>query len=316
MNVQFVTFTKKRSYGAELEIIENGLSQAKIRDVIATVDKKREIRVTGWQGSPNNAYWHVKTDSSCGLEVASYVAKGYKDLINFGKVATALYDAGARVNEKCGLHVHVDVRDFPQTQVACLVADWMKIENVIANMLPEHRVNNKYCKMLSKHFTIEYLSPNPETFWQAVRPYNYGDNDRRVALNICNYARSLGSYHANKSTVELRLPEGTLDAFDVKNWIRLFVRFVDFHKKRAWPKNYDKVDVAEALEILGLHSDNFILSSGLRDTKDWFLRRILQHTRQKKLSKQAIDLLNFMWSPLRNFELSSSGEEYLEEIVA
>jgi hypothetical protein len=98
-----------------------------------------------------------------------------------------------------------------------------------------------------------------------------------------------------------------VDGKDVKNWVRLFLNFVEVCKEREMPKNLLSVGLEETLDILGLgHSDKefYILSPGLHETKTWFLERIITHSKDyaaEFASADAKKLLNLMWEPARNY---------------
>jgi hypothetical protein len=52
----------------------------------------------------------------------------------------------------------------------------------------------------------------------------------------------------------------------------------------------------------------------MRDTKEWFLHRVLKYSRVKKLCQEAVDELNAMWGPQKAFELSEDGTFYTESV--
>jgi hypothetical protein len=319
MLVQYVTFPTKRAYGVELELSSVGITKSKIAKAIKKVDKRRDVAITSWSYSDDNDYWHVKDDSSCGWEIASYVSRGVKDLVNIAKVTDSVYTAGGTVTTSCGFHLHVDVGDFTKEQVGKLVAIWMKIENVVINAVPAHRVGNKYCRLMNDFHmkyrnkdlrTSEGLPGDPEKFWAAVKPNLSGSYDRyrRVALNIWNFASN------DRPTVEFRFPEGTLDSKDVKNWIRLLVRLVDHSLTLPFPEGTHEVSLSQALQLMGLAGteDFFLLSHGLRDTKEWFLYRLIRYSRNKQVCRDAVEEFNNMWSPAKAFELSPDYETVSE----
>jgi hypothetical protein len=223
--VEYVNFPEKRAFGVELEVCDTGVNKGTLSKVIRKTDKLHSVFVSGWNPTYETTKWHVKNDSSCGLEVASYKSKGIGDLLNIAAVAEAIQEAGGVVNEKCGMHVHVDVSDFSPTQVATVIAFWIKIEKVIANMLPSHRVNNKYCKFLTHYLSkkIKQFNSNSSAFWQLVKPDLSGNynKQRRVSLNVWNYAYANHFSLNTRKTLEFRMPEGTLDSKEIKNWLRL-----------------------------------------------------------------------------------------------
>lgn len=302
--VQYVKFVTKRCFGIELEVNKK-VSLDTLVNAVRLADKEKEcVGTNHYQQDAGNHYWHCKFDRSCGnnpmeggWEVASYKASGADDLVKISEMGTVLQKAGAEVNDNCGYHIHVEIADFKPDQAACLMAYWMKLEHMILEILPKGRRKNPYCKLLSETKLVgnRYLA-DAATFWAKVRPTSYENSERRVALNMCNYA--LNTH--NKRTVELRLPEGTLDPVDIKNWARMFIHFCNYCKKAKWPGNVASVTtLRDALTILGLHNEEpfFILSKGLWETKAWFLNRAIKYSNKKNLKAEAQDFLNFISPP-------------------
>lgn len=304
--VQYVKFVTKRAFGIELEVAPN-LTINKLTELVKNYDPKKEVMSSRtYQQDHGNNYWHVKFDRSCGerqgeggWEVASYVASGAEDLVKISDMGKVLKDGGARINDNCGYHIHAEVRDFKTNDAAALVAYWMKLENIIMEILPKNRRNNIYCRKLRDVKPVQARDlQSAESFWVRVRPMSMANEERRVALNMCNFA--LGSPH--KRTAELRLPEGTLEPKDIKNWCRMFVHFVHSCKKRTFPGDITPVTtLKDALICLGLHSEDpfYILSSGLYETKTWFLERALKYTANKNLKTEAQEILSFIIPPTK-----------------
>jgi hypothetical protein len=310
MSIKVRSFTKKRHFGVELELLTSGVTQNRLRDIIAETDGKHPIQVSGWQATQNNGFWHVKTDSTCGYEVASYKARGFRDVVTICKVAEALHNADVKIDRKCGLHLHVEVRDFNVNQMAALVAYWLKIEPVIFYALPDYRRNNIYCRSCREGLVVPAKALSQvNSFWTAVCPTGISHVFRRKTLNICNYV-----FNPGRMTVEFRMPESTFDPYEVKNWIRFLVNFVHFVKKQPYPGNIEIASLAEMLQIVGLAGDGifYILSSGLVETKQWILQRIISYSPEKSISRQAMDLLNKMWNPIKRFEMNENCEQYVE----
>lgn len=320
--VAYIKFATKRAFGVEYEV-NRKLSLEQLAAVVKKADTKKQcISSNHYQQDYGNDYWHVKFDRSCGektneggWEVASYKASGAKDLIKIAKMASALKESGAEVNNNCGFHIHVEIADFNTNQAATLAANWMKIERVMQEILPKHRRNNNYCQLLTSRFRIGTEEHTPTTFWAMVRPHSYDNTERRVALNLCNFALNA----PNRRTVELRTPEGTLVEKDAKNWIRLFVHFVNDCKKREFPRNLTSVnDLHEAVTVLGLHHEDpfYILSKGLYETKIWFLRRIIKYSGIRKYVQEAESFVNFIKPPEASyFPLTTSGKKRLKEVL-
>lgn len=292
--VEYKRFTSKRKFGVELEVGPEK-DRSYLKAIIANVSD-RQIVISDWALSNGNDYWHVKYDSTCGpkgkgydngWEVASYVSSGYKDIVQIAKVATALQDSGVTINPNCGLHVHVDMHDFTTDEAAVLVARWIKIEQTLCGIVPPDRLKSKYCRLVSEiakkklDFKKQYEAPK---FWRIIRPTNYHVHDntqKKVALNMVNFAAAIAGYQ-NRSTVEFRFPEGTLNGDDVKNWARIFLGFVDAAKKAEMPESLTPAPdaIEEIMIFFGLEdAENFyILSKGLLQAKVWLLKRLIAHS--------------------------------------
>lgn len=328
MDVKYRCFNSKRRFGIELEV-EKTLEQSQIRNLIRPHTKK-QIETTGWAQSNSNNYWHVKYDSTCGpkgkgkdkggWEIASFVASGYKDLLEIEKITDALKEGGCQVNKNCGVHIHAEVADFNIDQIGVLCALWYKIEPWVCNAVPSSRINNKYCKLICKtkakkiDISKKYA---PKTLWGIIKPTNLGVHDnseKKVTLNTVGVATKF-HYASNgydpipsgvRQTIELRMPEGTLSGKEVKNWVRFFVNFVDHARKAEMPDDLSPAkDTDELMQYLGLSSPNHftILSKGLHETKSWLLKRIRKHGSTYGKRAEAVEKLNFMRQPVESFSL-------------
>lgn len=295
-------FDTRRRFGVELEV-GNEIKKPTIRRHILSVSSK-SVYTSKYNLSTNNAYWHVKDDSTCGvegrggprgIEVASFIASGIKDLNHICDVADHLKGKGVKVNNNCGLHIHADASDLCEQQVGRILASWIKLEPFLALALPIRRIDNPYCEMFWKLFpninnhqlfsplvSILDLKLDPLIIYDSLKPTDmsyYENDDRRVTLNLVNYCRAVKQKNSSRKTIELRWPEGTLDSNEIKNWVRLFLNFIECAKDAPIPDCSVCPTVSEAMNFLGLgHSNKFtILSEGLLNTKIWLLERIVNN---------------------------------------
>jgi hypothetical protein len=293
MNIEYKKFFTKRSFGVELEVNAT-ITQSQIRDLIRSKTDRAVVVTDQWANTATNDYWHVKYDRTCGVlgkqhdhgwEVASYIASGHKDLLRIVQVTDALGAGGAKVNENCGLHIHVDLSDFSTSDAGRLLAHWLKIEHMMCHILPVHRATNKYCRLLTRVKKASYsksITYSADALWAHLRPTNIGyheNSQKKVSLNFVNYVRCLNNYtNDGRKTVELRMPEGTLSGLDVKNWVRLFLLFVENSKIMPMPQFLTPVkSVGEFLTFFGLNGTEsfFVLSRALWETKIWVLNRLM-----------------------------------------
>ena len=283
-NVEFKKFRSKRQFGIELEVNRN-VSKRQLYDVVCRADIGHRVEITdlpeGWSESHGD-YWHVKFDRSCGWEVASYKGVGIGDINNVGKVAECLGRYGAESDSKCGLHIHADISDFQPYHAGVLYAYWLKIEDMVAQYCPSRRRSNSYCMSLRSKNLINYDFVHPDTIYQMCKPSNlasHDNSDKKVTLNLIGYVNFLKCKTYRRSTAELRLPEGSLLRSDVVNWTKLYLNFVDRCRRLPPPMTLHHAGLGETLQILGLEGKGsfFILDDSLRETKVWFLRRLLRY---------------------------------------
>lgn len=316
MKVQYRSFDTKRAFGIEGEFSKASLSRDEIALVLEIEDPNHHVEVSDYCLS-DGCSWHVKTDSTCGWEVASYKGKGFKDLNNISSCLAAVAFNGAKITFDCGLHIHADVSDLNEAQVARIAAYWMKIEPILFSSVPPHRSNNIYCKAQRRRCLRKIGTKNwkdDEFYHYVVRPFDFDNKkERRVALNFCNYEKTRARLDFDRKTVELRLPEMTPDAECIKHWVRFFLIFIENTSRLSFPSNLGVANLFSALSIMGLHSNEgaLILSDALFRTKEWLLCRILRFSKNQKLRGDAITMLNSMWYPLRKYHFDRRARELI-----
>jgi hypothetical protein len=326
--IRYSKFESKRNFGVEFEI-NNTVPKYRIKNIIKSVSN-RQIQMSYWGKDNGNTYWHIKDDSSCGpqgmdgprgFEIASYVGSGIDDIIHMADVADLLQEKKVEVTPHCGLHIHADCSDLTVLQVGTIVAYWLKIEYILGMALPQRRRGNIFCRYMHQgcNWRVDRRANyTAQQVWDLFKPENLSEQDndeRRVTLNLVNYARAVWYKWYTRKTIELRWPEGTLDGRNIKNWLRLFLHFIETVKNKPMPEHTDHcTSLAEALTILGLHhsDDEFlILSEGLMDTKTWLLERIwyflywegdrYASKEKEQYSAEARRMLNYMWTPLGKY---------------
>ena len=89
----------------------------------------------------------VVTDGSIpeGFEINTAPASGSKLVEQLAALGVAFDKARADANSKCGVHVHVDVRDFNFAERAKLCWLWAATEHVWFSLVPKSRRNSKWC---------------------------------------------------------------------------------------------------------------------------------------------------------------------------
>lgn len=319
--VQYKKFECHRRFGIELETGCTVTKQA-VKKIIKS-HSPYSCFVSKYQLTGDSKFWHIKDDATCGpegrlgpkgVEIASFVGNSIENLNHMCLVAEKLKENGSVVNENCGFHIHAEAKDLSISQVGTLMSYWLKIEPVLAFSVPNRRLANIYCQT---HADIKHLLKpkfSAQQIWGLLRPKDlsfFDNNDRRRTVNLVNYARALQNGSEYRKTIELRWPEGTLSARDIRNWVIIFLNFIETCKDLPMPKNFLTCDLFETLGYLGLNHNGKIFSifdEYLFDAKNWFLERIANSNNMWSqlypndlVFFQTASKLNEMWHPIRKF---------------
>jgi hypothetical protein len=297
--MESLSFSSNRKFGIEIEINafdkrnrpENSSESPTGTDKVVKVVQKHTIKPVQkrpYEHSKGDAaYWSVKPDSSCGMEVVSPALSGWSGLLEACQVVYGLQeDRQIEADYRCSVHVHIETKDLNDTQLATVLAYWVKSEMVFMDAMPPERKANRYCQPLSRIGKFEHdLMPTPQTLIQELGDVKYYS----LNTNQMMKARADGR---ERPTIEFRIGEakGAKDAYMVKNWIRLLIHFVEMTSQMPYPLNYKKgvaplgnslciLDPHDVFQILGFGSKPFKydLSNGLKQTRNWFLARILKY---------------------------------------
>lgn len=246
-----------------------------------------------WGHTHNNNHWVLKPDSSCGIEVCSPVSKGWVGLKNICRVIDLFrHDPHIQADQKCSLHVHMDMADMCSTggpgsrwddELGVVLAYWMKCEGVFLDSVPAQRKRNRYCQCIGVCDLFEH-------------DHDYRPKDLVKLLGQQKYY-SINTYHLcqnRRPTIEFRIveSEGCRDPYLVKNWIRLLVHFVEVAKRHQYPPSYTPGDKWSSLlwldpdDVMGFLGFNggYELSRGMEQTRNWFLARLYANMADNKMA--------------------------------
>lgn len=215
--------TSQRRFGLEFEWLPNGYGLehygAAVTAALTSFGESGRVLVTGYAHSDGQT-WHVKTDSSCGFELAT-PALTWRDWPKVEAVLRALYAAGGRIDDRCGFHVHHEARDLRAPGLRRLLLLWMAYEPVLLSSVKAERRGNRYCRMFRDSVG------SWDDFKRQVTPLH----------NMERLVRELGRYQALNATgwwqhgrVEVRLHHGTLHPMACRFWVLLTQQMIEFAK--------------------------------------------------------------------------------------
>lgn len=226
--------------GVELEMNSqtttgSRLSTRTLYDALrVAVPTPNRVRDTGGYGHSDGNTWDVKTDGSCGLEVATPAVwldeEGDNAELKAG--IEALAALRPQVDRRCGLHVWVEVRDFDWRDMRRLLALWARFEPYYFSLLPTSRYRNahggenQYCRPMRRAEWTGPISPTWNGYKQAIEAQSESAF-RTAAQNVATKYQALNiSTWWRTGRIEFRLHSGTVDYDKVKNWTKLLLALV------------------------------------------------------------------------------------------
>lgn len=214
-NIQLdYTFTRK--FGIEIEAYN--CTREKLASELRAAGIN--VAVEGYNHTTRN-HWKLVTDSSLTgnntFELVSPVLEGEAGLKELEKVCWVLEYCDVKVNDSCGLHIHMDAADFDLQTWKNLALSYKHLERVIDSFMPQSRRQNYYCKGLSSISAADI---------QAAQNIN----DLRAAFGNNRYRKVNLEAYARHRTVEFRQHSGTTNFTKMENWVRFLNGLITFAK--------------------------------------------------------------------------------------
>lgn len=240
---------KNQTIGAELEF--TGLTRIAATRIIANHFGTAAQRInSSWSKTTDEQgrEWKVVSDASIrrtdGGEACEMVTPilRWQDIETLQQIVRELRRGGAKVNESCGLHVHIGASGITAQAVRNLVNNVASHEELLYKALNVHENRKRYCRPTDERFLRELNAKKPATLdelgeiWYQRAAGSFPTNHYHESrYTICNI-------HAlfTKGTIEFRIFNGTMHAGEVKTAIQLSCALVAL-AKRATRTNYRPV---------------------------------------------------------------------------
>lgn len=228
---------RDQRFGIEIEM--TGITRAAAAKVIAGHFHTTASHVGGTYDaytvrSDDGRQWKLVSDASIhcetrrgstsnkeySVELVSPICR-YEDIPTVQEIVRQLRHAGAKVNDSCGIHVHVDASPHDVKTLRNIVNIMASKEDLLYKALDVQVDRQYYCKKADTRFLDEMNHKRPRTMdeleaiWYNGRGgrYQHYDNTRYHALNLHSVF--------SKGTIEFRLFNSTLHAGRVKTYIQL-----------------------------------------------------------------------------------------------
>lgn len=231
-----------RKFGVEIEFLDTVSRQAV---ELAVRNKGISCFSEGYNHDDNENYWKIVHDSSCGLELVSPILSGVAGLHQIEVVCEALNEVGAKVNKKCGLHVHVDARGLGSKDIAKVFIGYARYEPLFDALMPASRRQNmnQYCQSIKR--AVEHANDFGD---DAQWSYDRYISTRYAKVNLESLIRH--------GSIEFRQHSGTTDAEKITNWIVLMVGFVEEVIKYRMATKQPVMTLASFKTLFGIKSNS------------------------------------------------------------
>ena len=145
----------------------------------------------------------------------------YSDIETIQEIIRSLRAGGAKVNDSCGIHVHVDASTHNVKTLRNIVNIMASKEDLLYKTLKVNVDRERYCQKADTRFLDELNAKRPMDMNQLETMWYNGDSGRNQHYNSTRYhALNLHSVFS-KGTIEFRLFNSTLHAGEVKSYIQL-----------------------------------------------------------------------------------------------
>ena len=213
-----IDYTFNRNFGIEIEAY-NCTRERLARELTAA---GINVQVEGYNHTDHTDHWKLVTDSSLSgnnpFELVSPILHGEQGLEELEKVCWVLDLCNAKVNDTCGLHVHMDAAEFDLTTWKNLILTYKRLEGIIDNFMPHSRRNNHYCKALTA------ITEN-----SIKHARNIGE--LRAAFFHNRYHKVNLEAYARHRTVEFRQHGGSTNFTKMSAWIHFLAKMITFAKQ-------------------------------------------------------------------------------------
>jgi hypothetical protein len=203
------------TFGIELECV--GLNIQRAANVVSAGGYNCTAEGYTHQTMPR---WKAVTDGSLSsrsggaAEVVSPVLNGNDGLTEIRTVAKLLREGGARVNESCGMHIHLGVDQMTVDEQCSILETYAKWQWAFTALVRERRVNGRWSQLRTMAQWNDLV-----TEWRH-------DNGRTSRYNDRYYALNVASFHRH-GTFEMRSHHGSLNGTNACAWIALHQAFFD-----------------------------------------------------------------------------------------
>lgn len=172
-----------------------------------------------------------------GFEINTAPASGDVFVEQVKSICEELKNVQAKVNAQCGLHVHVDARDYSYYDVRRLVKLYANIEDPLYRLLSPARRSSRFCIPCGQGYLFNIKSNNYKELKRSLTKNIYGRGStrdvRKSKYNDARYkALNLHSWFY-RGSIECRMFSGTIRQDKIVPWGILWAGLLDAAAKMS-----------------------------------------------------------------------------------
>jgi len=207
-----------------------------------------------------------------GFEINTAPAAGDLYVKQVTDICNKLTKAGAAINNQCGLHVHLDARDYNFNDLSRLMKVYEAIEPALYSMVSNHRHHSAYAIKCGNKFgaILNDKQPHIQLKDNVVRAIYGGiPNSLTYRKEKRGAGPGTGRYYAlnlhswfYRGTIECRLFDGTIDKDEIIDWGVLWANILDFALHSSDDELSASMNKEKSLEsLISIVGDNKELKS-------------------------------------------------------
>ena len=211
-NITSETFEKtnniKRAFGVEIECLKPNDENIVKSKYFDRVEDGSIDEIDDFEGEERRS---GKIQGDKGIDA---ILAFCKDLTNTGYI----------VNRSTGLHVHVNMKDLKDKEIANILSFCKLYDNMLFHLMPKSRRGNTYCGEL-------------EVSKRQLKQIIAGERTIQGMDGACRYRGTNIQAFFKHDTLEFRYHSGTVDGNKIAHWVNLCLAIVEIGKIRFWAKS-------------------------------------------------------------------------------
>lgn len=200
---------------------------------------KDPIKGNTWTLSEDHSIMPTKHNNPIDIENALYnsyqcelvspIIETVEDFRVLEDILLLLNRRGARVNESCGCHIHIDNKENNIDWLNCIFKQIITEQELVFELFNVDKRRTKYCKPYYKNVINKFLSKQPESCKEFI-DFLHNELEEGVCYKDGRASRYFWVNFdsiSQRNTIEFRLFNSTLNTDMIKYYLKYVYNFVE-----------------------------------------------------------------------------------------